>query len=298
MTVLVERLVDGLTNGFIYALIALALVVVFRGSGTMNFAQAEMALFTTFFAWWLSGLGVNLWVALLAACLVGFIIGALTERLVIRPAERRGHMPVLLVLLGLFTAFNTLDGLIWGGDIHRMPSLFPNGLDDYVLVAGARVYWSALGAWVFALVLLGFALLLINRSKLGLHMRAVADNPNSAALSGVNVGRVLSLSWGIAATLGAVAGVLVTPLSPSQLSLQTMFPILIYGSAAAVLGGLDSLGGAIVGGIVIGLAQSLITGYVDIIGAQLPQTTALALMALVLVFRPTGLFGSRVQERV
>lgn len=298
MTLLIERLIDGLTNGFIYALLALALVVVFRGSGTMNFAQGEMALFTTYLAWWLNGHGLSMWLTLLVACAAGFLIGAVTEKSIIRPAERRGHMPVLLVLLGLFTALNSLDGILWGGDIHRMPSLFPDGLDDYLNVAGARLYWTALGAWLLTLVLLGIALLLINRSRMGLHMRAVADNPHSAALSGVKTGRVLSLSWGIAAVLGAAAGLLITPLSPAQLSLQTMFPVLIYGSAAAVLGGLDSLTGAIVGGLIIGLAQSLITGYVDFIGPQLPQTTALVLMALVLVVRPTGLFGSRVQERV
>ncbi len=298
MTLLVERLADGLTNGFVYALMALALVVVFRASSTVNFAQAEMALFTTYLAWWMTTKGASIWLALIAACIVGFIIGAVTERTLIRPMEKRGEMPTLLMLVALFTALNSIDGLIWGLDYHSMDGLFPGGIDDYISVAGARLYFEAIGVWVAAIVLLAVVFAAINKTRLGLRMRAAADNPTSAALSGINVGRIYTIGWGGAAVLGSIAGILIAPISAQQLSLATMFPVLIYGSAAAIIGGLNSLGGAVIGGLSLGLAESLLTGYVDLIGPQMHQTTALAVMVIVLLFRPTGLFGSRLEERV
>jgi branched-chain amino acid transport system permease protein len=140
--------------------------------------------------------------------------------------------------------------------------------------------------------------LLFNRTKLGLHMRAVASNAESAALSGVKTGRVLMFGWGVSGAIGAVAGVLITPLAPTQLGLQTMFPILIYASAAALFGGLDSPLGAVVAGLALGVAQQLIMGYVGFIGDTLPQTAALTIIVAVLVLRPNGLFGTRQLERV
>ncbi|OUZ07663.1 branched-chain amino acid ABC transporter permease [Aeromicrobium sp. PE09-221] len=298
MTQLIERLSDGLTNGFVYALIALALVVVFKASSTVNFAQAEMALFTTYVAWWMTTRGISIWLALLAACVVGFIIGAAIERTLVRPAEKRGEMPTLLILVALFTAINAIDGLIWGLEYHSMDGLFPAGLDDYVSVASARIYYEDIGVWAAAIIALAVCFMVINKTRLGLLMRAAADNPASAALSGINVGKVYTFGWGSAAVIGSIAGILIAPISPHQLSMATMFPVLIYGSAAAIIGGLNSLGGAVVGGLTLGLAESLITGYVGFIGPQLHQTTALAVMVIVLLVRPTGIFGSRRLERV
>jgi branched-chain amino acid transport system permease protein len=298
MDIFLERLFDGVTNGAVYAIMALALVVVFRSTGTINFAQGEMALFTTYLAWWLTTVGLPVWLGAIAAGATGFLLGAIVERTLIRPIRRRNDMASLIVALGLFTAFNALAGLLWNSETKPMPSLFPAGLEDFFPIAGARLYWDALGVWLVVLALIAGVFFLFNRTRLGLHMRAVADNAESAALSGVPTGRILMLGWGLAGIVGSLAGVLVTPLSATQLSLTTMFPILIYASAAALFGGLDSPVGAVVGGLAIGVLEALITGYVEFIGGTLPQTAALVVIVLILLFRPTGLFGTRQLERL
>lgn len=298
MDLFLSRLFDGTTNGFVYALLALALVVVYRGSGTINFAQGEFALFTTYVAWWMGRHGVPALVTLACAMVIGFAMGVVAERTLIRPAEKRGHLAVLLVLLALFNALNSLDTMIWGVQSHPYGGVFPHGLNDFVKFAGVRLYWTSLGVWLTAVVLFALLSMLFTRTRLGLQMRAAADNPVSAELSGINVGRVFGLGWGIASLVGALAGVLIAPVSPAQLSSTTMLPVLVFGSAAAVLGGLDSLIGAAIGGIVLGVASTLLTGYVGLIGPSLPQTSALVVMIVILLVRPTGIFGSKSQVRV
>lgn len=298
MDIFLERLFDGVTNGAVYAIMAMALVVVFRGTGTINFAQGEMALFTTYVAWWLTVQGQPVWVAAVVAAAVGFVLGAVTERTLIRPIRKRNDMASLIVALGLFTGFNALAGLLWNSETKNMPSLFPAEQDDFVTVGGARLYFDALGVWLVVILLIGAVFFLFNRTRLGLHMRAVADNPESAALTGVKTGRILMLGWGLAGIIGSFAGVLIAPLSAHQLGLTTMFPILIYASAAALFGGLDSPVGAVVGGLAIGLLEAMITGYVDFIGGTLPQTAALVIIVFILLFKPTGLFGTRQMERL
>ncbi|PBI96902.1 High-affinity branched-chain amino acid transport system permease protein LivH [Rhodococcus erythropolis] len=298
MALFLERLISGLTNGSIYAILALALVVVFRATGTINFAQGELALFTTFVAWWLTTMSWPIWSAIGAALALGFLLGALMERLLIRPVQRRSDMAVLIVALGLFTGLNSLAGMLWGSDTKIMPSPFPNGPTDYISVGGARVYGDALGVLVALVVLLVLMSLLFRKTRVGLHMRAVADNAESATLSGVPTSRILAIGWGVAAAIGALAGVLVTPLSPQQLGLTTMFPIFIAASAAALFGGLDSLVGAVVGGLTIGVLESMLSGYISVIGGSLQQTSALLIIVVILFVRPNGLFGTKKLERV
>jgi branched-chain amino acid transport system permease protein len=298
VTLFLERLISGLTNGSIYAILALALVVVFRATGTINFAQGELALFTTFVAWWLTTMSWPIWSAIGAALALGFLLGALMERLLIRPVQRRSDMAVLIVALGLFTGLNSLAGMLWGSDTKIMPSPFPNGPTDYISVGGARVYGDALGVLVALVVLLVLMSLLFRKTRVGLHMRAVADNAESATLAGVPTSRILAIGWGVAAAIGALAGVLVTPLSPQQLGLTTMFPIFIAASAAALFGGLDSLVGAVVGGLTIGVLESMLSGYISVIGGSLQQTSALLIIVVILFVRPNGLFGTKKLERV
>lgn len=298
MTLFLERLISGLTNGSIYAILALALVVVFRATGTINFAQGELALFTTFVAWWLTTMSWPIWSAIGAALALGFLLGALMERLLIRPVQRRSDMAVLIVALGLFTGLNSLAGMLWGSDTKIMPSPFPNGPTDYISVGGARVYGDALGVLVALVVLLVLMSLLFRKTRVGLHMRAVADNAESATLAGIPTSRILAIGWGVAAAIGALAGVLVTPLSPQQLGLTTMFPIFIAASAAALFGGLDSLVGAVVGGLTIGVLESMLSGYISVIGGSLQQTSALLIIVVILFVRPNGLFGTKKLERV
>lgn len=298
MTLFLERLISGLTNGSIYAILALALVVVFRATGTINFAQGELALFTTFVAWWLTTMSWPIWAAIGAALALGFLLGALMERLLIRPVQRRSDMAVLIVALGLFTGLNSLAGMLWGSETKIMPSPFPNGPTDYISVGGARVYGDALGVLVALVVLLVLMSLLFRKTRVGLHMRAVADNAESATLAGVPTSRILAIGWGVAAAIGALAGVLVTPLSPQQLGLTTMFPIFIAASAAALFGGLDSLVGAVVGGLTIGVLESMLSGYISVIGGSLQQTSALLIIVVILFVRPNGLFGTKKLERI
>jgi branched-chain amino acid transport system permease protein len=292
MELFLERLISGLTNGSIYALLALALVVVFRGTGTLNFAQGELALYTTFVAWWLTTQSLPIWFAIAAALGVGFIMGALIERLLIRPVAKRNDMAVLIVALGLFTGLNSLAGLLWGSETKIMPSPFPNGESDFISIGGARLYGDALGVWGALIVLMGLMTLLFRFTKVVLHMRAVADNATSATLAGVRTSRILAIGWGLSGAIGALAGVLVTPLAPQQLSLTTMFSIFIAASAAALFGGLDSLVGAVVGGLVIGVLEAMLTGYVSVIGGSLQQTSALLIIVVILFVKPTGLFGT------
>jgi branched-chain amino acid transport system permease protein len=297
--IFLDRLFSGLTSGAAYVLIALALVVVFRGSKTINFAQGEYALFTCYIAWWLTTKGWSIAVALFAAMAAGFLLGVVTERTLIRPIKRRNEAAVLIVALGLFTALNGADGWIWGPEDKVFPHLLPNGVNDYVTIGGARLHYDSIGVLVLTALVVLLLSLLLNRTTLGLKMRAVATNPESAALSGVNVGRVLTASWGISSAIGSFAGVLIVPiLPPNQLNLSGFFPILIFASAAALLGGLDSITGAVVGGIVFGVAESMLNGYATFLGGSLQLTVAFAIIVAVLIARPTGLFGSRRVERV
>lgn len=299
MEIFLDRLFSGLTSGSVYALIALALVVVFRSSTTINFAQGEFALFTTFVAWWLTTKGLPIALALVAAVVVGFAMGATAERVLIRPVRRRNETAVLIVALGLFTALNGLDGWIWGAEDKPFPEIFPHAADDYVSVLGSRLHFDSIGIIVAMGLVVGALHLMFNHTSLGLRMRAVAANPESAALAGVNVGRVLSTSWGLSAAIGSFAGVLLVPvLPPNQLSLSSFFSILIFSSAAALLGGLDSVKGAVIGGIGFGVAERMINGYATFLGGSLQLTFALAIIVVILVFRPTGLFGARRIERV
>ena len=299
MDIFLDRLFSGLTSGAAYVLIALALVVVFRGSKTINFAQGEYALFTCYIAWWLTTKGWSILAAMFVAMAAGFLLGVVTERTLIRPIKRRNEAAVLIVALGLFTALNGADGWIWGPEDKVFPHLLPNGVNDYVTIGGARLHYDAIGVLVLTALVVVLLTLLLNRTTLGLKMRAVATNPESAALSGVNVGRVLTTSWGISSAIGSFAGVLIVPiLPPNQLNLSGFFPILIFASAAALLGGLDSITGAVVGGIVFGVAESMLNGYATFLGGSLQLTVAFAIIVLVLIVRPTGLFGSRRVERV
>ena len=297
--IFLSRIFSGMTAGSIYVLIALALVVVFRSSSTINFAQGEFALFTAYIAWWLTTKGVPLLAALAACMAAGFALGAVTERLLIRPVRARSETAVLIVALGLFTGLNGLDGLIWGSEDKIFPKLLPSADADYFLIGGARLHYDSIGVFVCMAAVVGLLVALFKWTPLGLQMRAVATNAESASLAGVKVGRVLVMSWGMSATIGSLAGVLLVPiLPPNQLDLASFFSVLIYASAAALFGGLDSVKGAVVGGLGLGVAESLINGYATFIGGSLPLTVALTIIVLVLVVKPTGVFGARRVERV
>jgi branched-chain amino acid transport system permease protein len=298
MEFFLDRFFDGISNGAIYAALALALVMVYRATGTINFAQGEMALFTTYLAWWLTTKHVPVVACLLAAAVVGFILGAASERLLVRPIEKRSLLATLIVLLGLFSVLNAADGLIWGTGNQSLASIFPNTLRSYISVLGARLYFANIGVWLLVALVVAAMFAMFSKTRLGLQMRATANNRDSAALAGIPVGRVLMLGWGISAALGAIAGVLVTPLTPDSLGLGEMFPLLIFASAAALFGGLDSPGGAVIAGLLLGLVEVMLPAYVPAIGGQLQEAIAFVAIVAVLLLRPQGLFGTREVERV
>ena len=296
MELLIQRLVDGVARGSIYSLLALALVVVFRGTGSLNFAQGEMALFTTYLASTVALSGLPVWSSILVAILVGFVIGAVIERILIQPMEQRSSFSVVVVSIGLFLLFNGADQFFWGPDARSFPSLFPDDPDDFFRLAGAPVRWERAGLFAVLLIVAGGLWLLFNRTKLGLAMRATAANTESARLVGIRVGRVRMFSWGLAAAIGAVCGALLAP--TAGLGLSMMFGTLIYASAAAILGGLDSPVGAVVAGLSIGILEALLIGYVEPVGGDFTLTVALGLILVVLILRPQVLFGTEKVERV
>lgn len=297
----ITRLVDGLSAGSVYALLALALVVIYRGTGHLNFAQGEMALFSAYLAWFIMGekdtaSTIVVLLAILGAAALSAVGGAVIQTAIVGPMSKRSELAVVVATIGLFLALNASVGYIWDTDPHRFPSLLPNGPEDYFEFLGARVRWERIGILLITLGIAGVLFALFRFTKVGLSMRATATNTESARLVGVRTNRMLMLSWGMAAAIGAVGACLIAP--TSSLSPTRMFGVFVYAAAAATFGGLDSPAGAVVAGILIGVIESLASGYVDWIGQDLKQSLALVIILVVLVFRPSGLFGSTRVERV
>ncbi|MEA2330163.1 MAG: branched-chain amino acid transport system permease protein [Thermoleophilaceae bacterium] len=288
----VQVVVDGVATGSIYAAVALALVLIYRSTGIVNFAQGEMAMFSTFVAWGLYQGGVPLGLAVLTTLAVSFLAGMVIERAMIRHFEGGDVLTLVIVTLGLFILLNGLAGWIWGFENRGFPSVFG---DDSVTLGGVRLSVESLGIVGVLLGVVALVFLLFQRTKIGLAMRAAALNPDSSALVGVRVGHMLMLGWGLAAALGALAGVLVAP--RLFLDVNLMGSVLIYAFAAAALGGFDSAIGAVVGGWIIGVSETLAGTYVDFIGADLKILVPLAIIFVVLLVRPSGLFGTREVAR-
>jgi branched-chain amino acid transport system permease protein len=283
----VQVIIDGWATGSLYGALALAVVLIYRSTGIVNFAQGEMAMFSTFVAWGLLEAGLPLPLALLGTLALSFAGGMLIERLIIRPVEGGEVLTVVIVTLGLFILINSGAGLIWGFGNRSFPSLFGDGT---VAVAGVSVAVESLGIVAVLIAIVALLFLVTQRTRLGLAMRAVAMNQDSSRLVGISVGRTLMVGWGIAAVVGAVAGALIAP--RLFLDVNFMGSVLIYSFAAATLGGFDSPLGAVIGGWIIGIAENLAGTYVDFIGADLKILVPLVVILVVLLFRPTGLFGS------
>lgn len=293
MSLLIQQTVGGIAIGAIYASLALAIVLIHRSTGVVNIAQGEMAMFSTYVAWQFTVWGWPVWGAILAAVALSLLGGMLIERVVIRPVEGASVLTVLIVAVGLLLIFNQAAGWVWGFLVRDFPSPFPSGV---WMVGDVRLSAATLGILAVLVASMGLLYLLFQYTKIGLAMRAVATNPESAQLAGIRVGRVLMLGWGLAAALGALSGVMVAP----QLFLtpNLMFTIMIYGLAAATLGGLDSPGGAVLGGLIVGVSENLAGTYIEFIGSDLKVLVPLLIIVTVLMVKPTGLFGTREVARV
>jgi branched-chain amino acid transport system permease protein len=288
-----QQVVSGLAAGSIYASLALALVLIYRATDVVNFAQGEMATFTTYVAWSLMHHGVTYWPAFALTLGFAFFFGLGIQRTVIRPVERRPEIVIVIVTIGLLIAINGLVGWIWGGETKALDSPFPNRSWD---IGGVFVSIQDVGTFGVCLLTVLILWAFFRFTTVGLAMRSSAVNPDASRLLGVRVSWMLAIGWGLAAVLGAVAGLMAAPtvfLDPGM-----MLVILIYAFAAAVLGGIDSPVGAVVGGLLLGVIVNLLGAYVDFVGAELRLPTALAILLLVLIIRPQGLFGHVAVRRV
>ncbi len=297
-----QLVANGLSNGAIYAAMALTVVIIYKTTGHLNFAQGELATFSAFIVYVISvEHHVNIWIAIPIVIVLSMIGGGLVERFLIRPVESRSGLAVVIVTLGLFLLLNALTAVIWGTQPKSALSPFPGGIDDQITVLKGppqfSIGYDAIGTWVVLIgVVIGISLLM-TKTKLGLGYRAVAANRESAQLVGVPVSRMLMLGWALSTGIGALGGVLVSQ-SSGILDFNLMGSVLIYGFAAAALGGFDSIRGAVVGGLVVGLAEALLPNLFTFVGSELSLAMALVIILAVLLVRPQGLFGSRRVLRV
>ncbi|OPF61916.1 branched-chain amino acid ABC transporter permease [Hydrogenophaga sp. H7] len=290
METFLQQLTAGLSTGGIYACLALALVMIYQATHHVNFAQGEMAMFSTFVAWALIQAGVPYWVAFALTVVGSFVVGALLEFAVIRPLHRAPELNVVVVFIGLLVIFHSVAGWLFGTQIKEFPSPFPKDAWFGTPLMSAH----QVGTIFVALALVAALFTFFRYTTLGLTMRAAAQNPGSSRLLGIHVGRMLMLGWGLAGAIGAVAGMMVAPvvfLDPSM-----MTGVLIYAFAGALIGGIDNPVGAIVGGFLVGVLENLIGTY--IVGTELKLSVALVLIVLVLIVRPAGLLGRRIVQRV
>jgi branched-chain amino acid transport system permease protein len=288
-----QQLAAGIREGAIYAGLALAIVIIYRSTRVINFAQGEMATFTTFIAWSLMNQGLTFWEAFPIVLAIAFTGGVVIERTLIRPVENAPVLTIVIITLGLALLLNGLMNLIWGGANQQFHGPFSTRTID---VGGVPVSVQDIGIVAVSVLLVALLALFFRFTKLGLGMRAAAVNRDSSRLVGVRVSWMLALGWGIATVLGAVAGMMIAPvvfLDPNMM--QT---ILLYAFAAAVLGGLDSPVGAVVGGILLGVTITLLGRYVGFIGSTLKLPAALLLILVLLLVRPGGLFGKVAVRRV
>jgi branched-chain amino acid transport system permease protein len=293
MEALLHQVLAGLATGGIYASLALALVMIYQATHLVNFAQGEMAMFTTYIAWTLINAGVPYWAAFFTTLVVAFVGGIVIERVVIRPVENAPILSIVIVSIGLLVILSSVAGWIYTYTQKPFPSPFPN---RPIKLGNVVVGAHDLGAITVTLIVLLLLYLFFRYTTLGLAMRAAAQNPVSSRLVGIRVGWMLALGWGLAALVGAVAGMMVAPvvfLDPNM-----MAGILIYAFASATLGGFTSPGGAVVGGLIVGVTENLVGTYVRFIGTELKLTVALAIILIVLMVKPSGLFGRAAVHRV
>jgi branched-chain amino acid transport system permease protein len=297
----IQQVASGLANGAIYACVALALVMIFVSTDHLNFAQGEMAMFSTYLTWQLMQWGWSFWLALPMVMAISFVIGVLIERTVLRPLHSAPLLSSVIVFIGLLAIFHSLAGAIWSHTIKAFPSPFPKAT-----FAGSGYIGPHQIGMIVVTVLMLLALGAFFRfTSLGLAMRAAAQNPVSARLAGVNVGWMLALGWGMAAAIGAVAGGLVAPMV--YLEPNMMASILLYGFAGALVGGISNPAGAVFGGFLVGVLENLVGFFgnalekatgVYIIGNGEKLTVALIIVIAILTLKPSGLFGRVTVKRV
>jgi len=285
MDALLHQVLAGLATGGIYASLALALVMIYQATHLVNFAQGELAMFTTYIAWSLINAGMPYWPAFFLTVAFAFVLGVIIERVIIRPVEQAPVLAVVVVFIALLLILNSVTGWIYTYTIKTFPSPFPAQP-----VFGKYLSSHEFGAIAVTLVVLALLYAFFRFTPLGLAMRAAAQNPESSRLVGIRVGWMLALGWGLAAAVGAVAGMMVAPIV--YLDPNMMGGVLLYAFAAALVGGIDNPVGAVVGGFTVGVLENVLGAFV--IGNELKLSVALVIIIGVLLVKPSGFFG-RVQ---
>ena len=285
-----NQVVSGIATGGIYASIALALVMIFLATHQINFAQGEIAMFSTYIALMLIQAGVPYWIAFLLTVTISFTMGMLLQRFVLEPLSNAPILASVGAFLGLLLIFNNIAGWIFGYSLKPFPTPFGAGEPMF----GGMISRHEMGSTVVTLAVLVAIWAFFRFTKVGLAMRAAAYNPVSSRLVGIPVARMLALGWGLAAGIGAIAGMMVAPIV--FLDPNMMAGVLLYAFAAALLGGIDNPFGAVLGGFIVGVAENLLGAYV--IGTELKLTVALVLIVAVLLFKPSGFFGRVIVTRV
>lgn len=298
-----QRLFDGLNNGAVYAVVAVALVLIFKATTFVNFAQANMAMFGTYLVWMLATeQGFPIWIAIFAAMALTAVMGAGIERALIRPFDPADHLPLLLITFGISAVLEAIAGWKWGLEFKKFPSPFPAKPEDYVDIAGARLRYETIGTVLALAAMVLVLFLILNKTKVGLAFRAVSSNIESARLVGVRTGRTLQFGWALAAAMGTLGGALVA--RQTNLEPAFMAKLVIFSFAAATLGGLDSIGGAVLGAFIVAMIQSLLVGYAQEVPglhwlkSNFALVIAFVVILVVLLFKPSGLYGTRRIERV
>jgi branched-chain amino acid transport system permease protein len=290
MTAFLHQIFSGLAMGGVYAILALALVMIYQATHLINFAQGEMAMFSTYVAWEMVDAGAPYWLAFAVTVALSFLAGVLIERLIIRPFANAPALTVVIVFIGLLLIFNSVAGWRYSYTIKTFDSPFP----DRPWFGNVFMSSHESGSILVALAVLGLVYAFFRFTPLGLAMRAAAQNPTSARLVGIRVGWMLAIGWGLAAAIGSVAGMMAAPIV--YLDPNMMSGILLYSFAGAVLGGIDNPWGAVLGGFVVGVLENLVGAY--LVGAEVKLSVALVIIVGVLVVRPSGLFGRRIVARV
>jgi branched-chain amino acid transport system permease protein len=292
MELLLQQILAGLATGAIYASMALAVVMIYQAIDHLNFAQGEMAMFSTFLAWQMLQWGWPYWAAFVAAVALSFVGGIAIERILFKPIRNAPILSQLAAFIALYGILNSSAGEIWDFTIKSFPTPFGTA----PLFGQGLISTHQAGMIAVTLIMLGLLYFFFRGSRLGLAMRAAATNPESARLAGIRVGWMIALGWGMSAAVGAVAGMLVAPvvfLEPNM-----MLGVLLYGFAGAVLGGLSSPGGAVAGGFAVGVIENLAGTFIPYVGRELKLTIALILIVAVLMVRPSGIFGRAAVSRV
>jgi branched-chain amino acid transport system permease protein len=287
-----QQIFSGIANGMIYGALGLALVMIHKATNQINFAQGEMATFSTYMAWVFLDYGFPFWVAFAMTLIFSFFMGLIVERLFYKKVEHASDLIKVVMFIGLFLLFNGLSGFIFGPDIKFFPSPF----NDVQMLKNSYVSPHQLGIIFVIIIVLALLFLFFRFTRLGLAMRASAEDPTMSALIGIPSSWMLALGWGMAALVGAIAGILVAPvlfLDPNM-----MLSVLTYSFAATVLGGISNPLGTVAGGLIIGVTENLLGNYIPFIGNELKLSAVLFLIAILLLIKPSGLFEKHLQDRV